>query len=366
MQQKIHPSLLERKIIHVDMDAFYASVEIRDNPDLLGKPVAVGGPAKSRGVVLTANYEARKFGVRSALSCYKASKLCKDLIFVRPRFEAYQEASDQIMEIFLKHTKFVQPLSLDEAYLDVTENPQGLYASKIANLIRQEIYDKTRLTASAGVAPNRMLAKIASDLRKPNGLTIILPDKVSDFMKALPLIKIPGVGPVTNQKLQEAGFNLCGDLWNFSHDELAAKYGSLGSWIFSRCRGIDESVVRDYYGPRRKRKSYGRETTFSEDIVDVEFLREKLKTISAKISKKLTSSKVVGRTITLKLKYDDFQRVTRSQTLNVPIQDEEIIFDVVSKLLLQTEAGRRKVRLIGLSISNVEPYESMDPVVEGG
>lgn len=345
-----HPSLLRRKIIHFDMDAFYASVEMRDDPALRGKPVVVGGPPNSRAVVTTASYEARKFGIRSAMPCSQARRLCPQAIFVPPDFAKYSAASQQIRDVFHRYTRLVEPLSLDEAYLDVTDNERGLFATKIARLIQQEIFDTLRLTGSAGVAPNKLLAKIASDMRKPHGLTVVLPEHAQTFMGPLPLRKIHGIGPVTEKRLGEAGLHRCEDVWPYNLDQLTARVGSMAAWLYDGSRGLDDRPVQTDW----VRKSLGREETFAADIMDVERLASELAGIVANVSADLRDEGLKGRTVTLKVRYGDFKRITRSCTLADVTDDEGVIGAVAARLLLATDAGRRKIRLLGVSLSNLE------------
>lgn len=347
---EINPSLLKRKIIHFDMDAFYASIEMRDDPSLVGRPVVVGGSPQSRAVVCTANYEARKYGVHSAMACSKAFRLCPAAVFIYPNFEKYLAASIQIREIFKKYTTLVEPLSLDEAYLDVTHNNKGLYAVKIARLIQSEIYESTGLTGSAGVAPNKLLAKIASDIRKPNGLTVVLPEQALLFMEKLPLRKIHGVGPVAEKKLLAAGFQKCQDVWLHSLEGLKIKLGNMGEWLYESSRGIDERPVE----PSRIRKSLGQEETFAVDILSIEELRLKLASLCKEVSDNLRKKNLQGKTITLKVKYADFKIATKSKTVLVPTDEEEDLFKIGLELLNATQAGQRKIRLLGISISNFD------------
>ena len=349
LQAAPHPSLLLRKIIHFDMDAFYASVEIRDEPSLAGKPVVIGGPPNSRAVVLTASYEARKFGVHSAMPCSQALRLCPQAVFVRPNFEKYSAASEQIREVFRKYTPLVEPLSLDEAYLDVTGNPQGLYAARIARLIQSEILEKIQLTGSAGVAPNKLVAKIASDIKKPNGLTVVTPEKVLSFIGPLALRKIHGIGPVTEKRLAAAGLFRCSDVWGYSLEDLTQRIGNLAEWLHDGSRGIDERPVES----SRERKSLGREETFSADVLDPEELKAQLAAIAREVAGDLKDEGVKGRTVTLKVKYGDFTRITRSRSFEEGTDDERTIREVVAALLGKTEAGKRRIRLVGISLSNL-------------
>jgi DNA polymerase-4 len=330
------------------MDAFYASVEIRDNPRLKGKPVIIGGPPNSRAVVCTASYEARKFGIHSAMPCAHAARLCPDAIFIRPDFEKYYAASREIRDIFAKYTDMIEPLSLDEAYLDVTDNKAGLYAVRIASLIQKEIFASIHLTGSAGVAPNKLLAKIASDMRKPFGITVVLPEQAQEFMRNLPLRKIHGIGPATEQRLASFGLRLCQDVWPFDLPALTEKIGTMADWLYLRSRGLDEREVEE----SRVRKSLGREETFSKDIIDVPILLRELLAIVDSVSTDLKAEELSGRTISLKVRYDDFSRITRSSTLSVPTNSAEMIDQTVSQLLKSTAAGERKIRLLGVSVSN--------------
>ncbi|MEP5727217.1 MAG: DNA polymerase IV, partial [Erythrobacter sp.] len=300
-----------RKIIHVDMDAFFASVEQRDHPELLGKPVAVGG-ASGRGVVAAASYEARKFGVKSAMPSMIAKRLCPDLIFVRHRFDAYREASRQIRAVFEHHTPHVEPLSLDEAYLDVTEDRLGIgSATRIAELIRQEIKAKTKLTASAGVSYNKFLAKIASDQNKPDGICVIRPGQGADFVAGLPIRRFHGVGPKAEEKMKRFGIETGADLALKDIEFLRDNFGSFADYLYRAARGIDLRPVRAH----RIRKSVGGERTFSEDIGGGEALRETLENIIEIVWDRIEGAKARGRTVTLKMKFTDFQAMTRSRSM---------------------------------------------------
>ncbi|MEJ2669661.1 MAG: DNA polymerase IV [Gammaproteobacteria bacterium] len=348
-----HPSLLQRKIIHFDMDCFYAAVEIRDNPQWRGKPLIVGGAPDSRGVVCTASYEARRFGIRSAMPCATAKRLCPEAIFIVPHFEKYHEASQHIRLIFAQFTDQIEPLSLDEAYLDVTQNTQGLYATKIARLLQRDIYRATGLTGSAGVAPNKLVAKIASDFRKPCGLTVVPPHDVTPFMRDLPLRKIAGVGPASEKKLHAMGYVRCQDLWHCERQDLQAQLGKrMGDWLHDRCRGIDTRPVQT----QRQRKSIGKEDTFSKDVTDGDTLRDRLSHIATQVATRLTQKKMTGQTITLKVKYSTFQQITRSITLPRPIHDANTIHQTAIQLLERTAVTTQPVRLIGISISKLSSY----------
>lgn len=347
----VHPSLLKRKIIHVDMDAFYAAVEVRDNPQLRGQPVVIGGSPQSRAVVCTSNYEARKFGIRSAMSCAQAFRRCPQAVFLPPNFTKYSEVSRQIREIFSRYTHLIEPLSLDEAFLDVTDNLQGLYASQIGRAIQKAVFEELQLTCSVGVGPNKLIAKIASDFRKPAGLTVVPPEKVAAFMRELPVRKIFGVGPATEKRLQQIGIKTCDDVLNIPLITLEHQLGSFAHWIHMAAQGLDERRVHTH----RERKSLGREETFAEDIGNLPALLEELSTLAEKVGRDLQKRQICGRTVTLKVKYQDFSQITRSQTLKQTSDQAQEIFAAARVLLLEkTEAGQRKIRLLGLSVSNLE------------
>lgn len=336
-----------RKIIHIDMDAFYASVEQLDHPNLKGKAIAVGG--KDRGVVTAASYEARKYGVRSAMSSVVAKKLCPHLIFVKHRFNRYKEISQQIRAIFYEYTNLVEPLSLDEAYLDVTTNKKGVIsASAIALEIREKIYQKLQLTASAGISTNKFLAKIASDYNKPNGQKTISPHEVISFLEELPIEKFYGIGKVTSQKMYRLGIFYGKDLKEKTLPFLTQHFKSSGEHYYQIVRGIHHSKVK----PNRLRKSVGAEHTFAKNLTSEIFMLEKLKVISKEIEERLIKAKVSGRTVTLKIKYSNFKVETRSKTLPYFIKDNTLIFDTVNSLLFQKKI-KNSVRLLGISISNL-------------
>jgi DNA polymerase-4 len=346
-----------RKIIHVDMDAFFASVEQRDNPELKGKPVAVGG-AGGRGVVAAASYEARKFGVRSAMPSVTASRLCPDLIFVRPRFDAYKEASRQIRCVFEHYTPIIEPLSLDEAYLDVTEDRLGIgSATRIAELIRQEIRAKTRLTASAGVSYNKFLAKLASDQNKPDGMCVIRPGEGAQFVAGLPIRRFHGVGPKAEEKMQRLGIMTGADLAAKDIAFLRQHFGSMADYLFRAARGIDLRPVAAH----RIRKSVGGERTFSSDIGSGAALRDTLETIIDIVWERIETSSARGRTVTLKMKFTDFQIRTRATSLPhfVSGKDE---FARVARALLEAELPLpQPIRLMGLTLGNLEGAEDDKP-----
>lgn len=337
-----------RKIIHVDMDAFYASVEQHDNPELKGKPIAVGGGSK-RGVVSAASYEARKFGVRSAMAGYIARKNCPELIFVKPRYDRYQEISKQVRNIFFEYTDLVEPLSLDEAYLDVTENKKGNpSATLIAKEIRQKILDATGLTASAGISINKFIAKVASDYNKPNGQKTVNPEEVTAFLEDLDIRKFYGVGKVTAEKMYMLGIFTGKDLKQKSLEFLDEHFGKSGKYYYHVVRGIHNSQVK----PHRTPKSVGAERTFSENLSSEIFMLEKLENIAIEIERRLKKSKIAGKTITLKIKYSDFTLQTRSKTLQYFIADKELILETAKELLYQSSM-ENSVRLLGISLANL-------------
>ncbi len=338
-----------KKIIHVDMDAFYASVEQRDNPRLKGKPIVVGGNPDSRGVVATCSYEARHFGIHSAMSCARAYRLCPHVIFVRPRFAAYQAVSQQIREIFHRYTDLVEPLSLDEAYLDVTINkPEIQSATWVAQIIRQKIKKETGLTASAGISYNKFLAKIASDIKKPDGLTVVTPEQAEQFIARLPIRRFHGVGRVTEKKMENLGIFTGADLRQHPLQELGQHFGKAGEYYFNIARGIDLRPVV----PNRVRKSIGKETTLTEDSSDRGQMLTIIGELAEKVAMLLQTKQTSGLTLTLKVKYADFQIVTRSVSREVPIVSADEIVILAEKLLQKTEAGERAVRLLGVTISH--------------
>ncbi|MEQ6124472.1 DNA polymerase IV [Pseudotenacibaculum sp. MALMAid0570] len=345
-----------RKIIHVDMDAFYASVEQLDNPDLRGKPVAVGGSEK-RGVVSAASYEARKFGVKSAMSGLLAKQKCPHIIFVRPRYERYKEISTKVREIFYDYTDLVEPLSLDEAYLDVTENKKGNpSASMIAQEIRQRIWEELELRASAGISVNKFIAKVASDINKPNGQKTISPEEMIPFLEELPVNKFYGVGKVTAAKMHNLGIFTGMDLKKKSQEELTQLFGKSGSFYYNIVRGIHHSKVK----PNRIRKSIAAERTFFENISSEVFMLEKLTKIGEELERRMVKSNTKGKTITLKIKYSDFTQQTRSKTIQEFIQLKEEFMPIVKELLYQ-EKLKDSVRLLGISFGNLDT-EKKEPV----
>lgn len=336
-----------RKILHVDMDAFYASVEQRDDPKLKGKPIVVGGSPEGRGVVAAASYESRKFGIRSAMSAAQAKRLCPHLIFVTPNFKKYKAVSEQIREIFHEVTDLVEPLSLDEAYLDVTINKRGEpLARKLAEWIKSEIKKRTALTASAGVAYNKFLAKIASDVRKPDGLFVISPERAEAFLKDLPVGRIWGVGPVTEKKLHELGYRTAGDIRSVPVESIEKQLGSYGRMLHSLSLGIDEREVETEWDP----KSSGAEETFSRDILDTQILRATLEAQAEEIAHSLKKMDCLTRTVQIKVRYKDFKTITRARTLFRPTDKTEIIAQTAIELMeTKSDAGRVPVRLIGVS-----------------
>ena len=338
-----------RKIIHVDMDAFYASVEQRDRPELRGKPVIVGGPPNSRGVVSTCSYEARKYGIHSAMPSSTAFRLCPQAVFVKPRFDVYKQVSDQVREIFFEYTDLVEPLSLDEAFLDVTENKKSIpLATEIAKEILKKIREKTGLTASAGVSFNKFLAKVASDINKPNGIFVVTPKRAAAFIDKLPIGKFFGVGKVTEKKMHALGIKTGADLKNIEKEEMVKHFGKPGAYFFSIARGLDNRPVN----PHRVRKSMGKERTFGVDIDDRQQMLEILEKIARSIEEYLKTHHIKGRTITLKVKYYNFKNITRSITTAEPVEESAVIMKHIRALLDKTEAGKIKVRLLGISISN--------------
>ena len=345
-----------RKIIHVDMDAFFASVEQRDDPSLRGKPIVVGGSGK-RGVVAAASYEARKYGVRSAMPGVQASKLCPHLIFVPHRFDAYREVSNQIRDIFAEYTDLIEPLSLDEAFLDVTENKFQLKSAiNIANQIRRKIYERTQLTASAGVSINKFLAKIASDINKPNGITVILPDEVEVFLEKLDIDKFFGVGKVTSAKMKAMGIFTGKDLKSYSLIELAERFGKFGRYLYNAVRGIDNRPVK----PNRIRKSISKETTYTENLMSYDAVKEAITQLSEQLQKSSEKRNILGRTINLKLRYADFETITRSKTISHFSNDSKHIVKICLELIEDLAIEEKGVRLLGVGLSNLNTELSFD------
>src|ERR1700735_2431301 len=339
-----------RKIIHVDMDAFYASVEQRDDVTLKGKPVAVGHPAK-RGVVAAASYEARALGVRSAMPSIVAARKCAELVFVPPRFDDYREVSRQIQAIFRDYTPLVEPLSLDEAYLDVTDNLRGIpTAWETAKEIRTRIYEQTRLTASAGISCNKFLAKIASDYRKPNGQFAILPDEAEAFVATLPIAKFHGVGPKTAAKMHALGIETGADLRGQTPAFLQERFGKAGNWYFEIARGQDDRPVR----PDRERKSSGSETTFPEDLIDPVRIEAGVIAMADDVWAWCEKANARGRTVTVKIKWADFQISTRSRSIEMTIQTREKLHQLALDLIRSVFPPPKGVRLVGVTLSNFQ------------
>jgi DNA polymerase-4 len=354
-QEAAAESARQRKIIHIDMDAFYASVEQRDNPELRGKPVAVGG-SRERGVVAAASYEARKFGVRSAMPSITAKRQCPDLIFVKPRFDAYKAVSLQIREIFAEHTDLIEPLSLDEAYLDVTENRKGIAtATEIAMAIRAKIRADTGLTASAGVSYNKFLAKLASDHRKPDGLYVITPKMGPAFVEVLPVGKFHGVGPATTAKMNKLGIETGLDLRAQSMAFLQQHFGKAGAYYYWIARGVDDRPVL----ANRVRKSVGAENTFSVDLFTFESARDALSPIIDTVWRHCVSTGTRGRTVTLKIKYADFQQITRSQSLRGVIEGRMALEKISLELLRAQFPAAKGIRLLGISISALSSADTI-------
>lgn len=339
-----------KKIIHADMDAFYASVEIRENPSLTGKPVVVGGSPESRSVVCAASYEARKYGIRSAMSCSRAKRLCPNAIFIPPNFSLYRTVSQEIQKLFFEYTDLVEPLSLDEAYLDVTNNKKNISsATIIAEEIKEKVSKQTQLTISCGVSYNKFLAKIASDWKKPDGLFVIKPDSAVSFLKELSIGKFHGIGKVTEKKMHNLGIFTGGDLLKFSVMELEKIFGIQGIYYYNIVRGIDNREVN----PRRIRKSIGIEDTFPEDVSDPLVLDKKLEDLSTRLQKRIIDTNTSGKTLTLKLKFHDFTIRSLSRTLSIELNDAESFLGLSRKLLSQAWDGKEKLRLVGITLSNL-------------
>src|SRR5437899_3906045 len=348
-----------RRIIHIDMDAFYASVESRDDPSLRGKPLAVGGSPSSRGVVMAANYEARAFGVRSAIPMARAVRLCPQLAIVRPDFARYKAVSQQVMAILRSCTPLVEPLSLDEAYLDVTENLWcEPLATNVAKRIKERIREELGLTASAGVAPNKFLAKIASGWKKPDGLTVIAPERVEEFLRELPVEALSGVGPVTAKKLRAIGIERLLDVRAAEDERLHRAVGSLAGWLKQLSRGEDPRPVE----PDQRRKSLSDETTYEKDLVDLEQIRGEIERIARHTAEGLAKRNLRARTVTIKVRYADFTTVTRSHTAAAPTCDAAEIAARALALLARTDAARRPVRLLGVGAHGLLEESELVPV----
>ena len=353
-------SLPVRKIIHVDMDAFYASVEQRDDLELRGKPVAVGG--QHRGVVMAASYEARKFGVRSAMPSVTATRRCPELIFVKSRFDVYRAVSQQIRAIFLDYTDLVEPLSLDEAYLDVTENRLGVGSARaIAEEIRRRIREETGLTASAGVSYCKFVAKLASDHRKPDGLCVITPEKGPEFVASLPVARFHGIGPVTARKMERLGILTGADLRDWALPALQAQFGSSAEWYWRICRGVDDREVK----PDRPYKSVSAERTFDEDLTDAERLAAELDRIAGYAWDRVKRAEVAGRTVTLKVKFRDFTIITRSKSFSSTIPDLSAFAAAGQSLLSALHPLPKGIRLLGLGLHNLTEVNAQVPAQLG-
>jgi len=361
-----------RRILHVDMDAFYASVEQRDDPSLRGRPVAVGGRPEGRGVVAASSYEARKFGVRSALPMARAVRLCPELVIVRPDFAKYAAVSRQVFAIFREPTPLVEGLSLDEAYLDVTENAWGMTLGvDVARRLKERIREETGLTASAGVAPNKFLAKIASGWKKPDGLTVIAPERVESFLQKLPVDALWGVGPVTARRLRAVGIDRLVDVRTAGEEALRGAVGSSAEWLRKLANGIDDRAVET----NRERKSIGCEETYSKDLVELQRVREEISTLAEHAAAALVRRSLSARTVVLKLRYATFQTITRSETRRPATRSPEEIRARALTLIEKTEAGKRPVRLLGVSLHGLEGEEAEEatdgvpsalPIFDGG
>ncbi len=347
---------MERKIIHVDMDAFFAAIEQRDDPSLRSKPVVVGGDPDRRGVVAAASYEARAYGIHSAMPSSQARRRCPQIVFVRPNHEKYQEVSAQVMALLREYTPLIEPLSVDEAFLDVTSSV-GLFGSArcIGEQIRQRIREGLQLTASVGIAPNKFLAKLASEEAKPDGLLEVKPEEVLTFLAALPVERVWGVGETRAARLRRLGFTTIGQLQQCAAAELAAQFGKQGGELYKLARGIDESPVQ----PGRERKSVSHEQTFAEDTNDMVFLEAVLLQLSEQVGRRLRAQELKGRTITLKLRYANFRTVTRRKTLPQPTDSDKQIYESARALLAAVGLGGRKVRLLGVGVSNFDVGEQL-------
>jgi len=331
------------------MDAFYASVEQRDHPEYQGKPIAVGGSPGGRGVVATASYEAREFGVRSAMPSKKALQLCPDIIFVKPRFDIYKKVSAQVREIFHRYTDIIEPLSLDEAYLDVTEDKQNIgSAIEIAKQIKQAVKNELKLTASAGVSINKFVAKTASDMNKPDGLTFIGPSTIESFIEKLPVEKFYGVGKVTAEKMKKMDLHTGADLKKLSEHEMIQHFGKVGRFYYQIVRGIDNRPVE----PNQEIKSIGAEDTFPYDLSSIDEMNVELDKIAKTVYNRLQQYQLKGRTITLKIKYSDFKQITRSRSFPDSLNDLNTIASTAKELLSATDLKSKKIRLLGITVSN--------------
>jgi len=341
---------VDRRILHCDMDCFYAAVHMRDDPSLAGKPVVIGGNPEGRGVVAAASYEARRFGIHSALPAARAVRLCPQAIFIKPDFNRYREESQYIVEIFRAFTPIIQQVSIDEAYLDVTEHlePWGS-GTAVAREIKRRVREERGLTVSVGVGPNRLVAKIASDFDKPDGLTVVKPERVQSFLDALSVRTLPGVGPASERRLKSSGIATIAELRAVPRDRLDALFGKHGQWLYNCARGIDERPVRTH----RKRKSLSCERTYAEDLQRLDEMDEELERMAERVSRGLKKRELSAQTLTVKVRYGDFTTLTRSHTLPTPTSDESVMATWAHRLLRRTEAGHRSVRLLGLGAGNL-------------
>lgn len=344
------------------MDAYYAAVEIRENPSLKGKPLIVGGHPQSRGVVATCSYEARVFGIHSGMSSFQAWQLCKNAIFVYPNFTLYKEISNQVREIFHKYTDMVETMSLDEAYLDVTENKiDEPSAEKIAKMIKEDIYNTTKLTASAGVSYNKFLAKIGSELNKPDGLAVIPPDKAQEVLFALPIQKFYGIGKVTAARMKQMGIHNGKDLFQLELKDMIKRFGKAGVFYYYVVRGIDDREVISYSDP----KSISCETTFDEDTDNLQDLTEILAKLADKLSFRMNSKQISGQLLSIRIKYDNFENINKSMSLESLTNDRDIIYNNAEQLLIRAWDGKRKIRLLGIGLNkldmgNARSYEQLE------
>ena len=341
----------QRKIIHIDMDAFYAAVEQRDHPDLVGKPVVVGGDPRERGVVAASSYEARTFGIHSAMPMRTALQRCPGAIRIPADFDKYRRVSAELHAIFREYTDLIEPVALDEAYLDVTYNKLDIpFGSRVAKMIKADIRRQLRLSASAGVGPNKFLAKIASDLEKPDGLVVVMPDQLEEFLRDLPVDKIPGVGPVTRAKLEGLEVHTIGQLAALPRQTLIGRFGKRGGHLWRLATGQDDDPVT----PEREPKQVSQEMTFPTDVFDLEEMHHALKELAEELSGRVRRRDLKGRVVTLKVRYPNFQTLTRSQTLPFQIDREAPILQQALTLLGRTEAGERGVRLLGIGLAGFE------------
>jgi len=349
-----------KKIIHVDMDAYFAAIECREDPSLQGKCVIVGGPPNSRGVVATCSYEARKYGIHSGMSSYQAWQLCPQAVFVHSNFHLYKEISRQVREIFYTWTDLVEPMSLDEAYLDVSENKKNEpNAVKIAQAIKDEVYRSTRLTCSAGVSYNKFLAKIGSDFNKPDGLTVITPENAREILFALPIRKFHGIGKVTSARMKKMGIHNGADLYQKGLEELMRVFGKAGFFYYNAVRGIDQREIISSWEP----KSISCEDTFEEDIGDLNLLLAQLKKLAERLSSRMSTKNIQGQNLVLKLKYDNFELITRSTPLPESTSDYELISEGGEQLLIANWDAKRKVRLLGLGVTKLNCEDDCEQII---